>query len=159
MFTPQERRARIDKIRRLPAQLEALVSPLTPSQLTTPYLAGEWTVAQNVHHLADSHINSYIRMRLMLTEDHPTLKPYDQEVWATLPDAGTPDLQSSLAILRGLHHRWVQLFESLQEDDWARAGLHPEVGEITVEDILRIYSDHCDAHLDQITRTLAAGAR
>jgi hypothetical protein len=133
-----------------------VVCDLTPEQLTTRYLASEWTVAQNVHHLADSHMNSYIRLKLMLTEDHPTLKPYDQDAWALSADANNPAIETSLQLLRGLHARWVTLFESLGEDDWLRAGRHPETGEVTAEDQLRIYAAHGEGHIDQIKRTLAA---
>jgi DinB superfamily len=113
-------------------------------------------VAQNVHHLADSHMNSFIRMRLILTEDRPTLKPYDQDLWAALADSGTTALEESLTLLHGLHARWVRLFESLDEADWRRSGLHPENGEVTLEDILRIYAAHGQGHIDQISRALAA---
>src|ERR671927_269712 len=113
MFTETQRREMIDEIRNLPARLREKVSGLTDEQLTTHFLAGEWTVAQNVHHLADSHMNSFIRMRLILTEERPTLKPYDQDRWADLVDSGTTALEESLSILDGLHRRWVRMFESL----------------------------------------------
>ena len=99
-MTTQERQQDIDKIRRLPGQIEALVSGLSAAQLTTHFLASEWTVAQNVHHLADSHMNSYIRCKLILTEEKPPLKPYDQDAWANLPDAQSADLSASLLLLR-----------------------------------------------------------
>ncbi|HEU5097413.1 MAG TPA: putative metal-dependent hydrolase [Roseiflexaceae bacterium] len=151
-----QRRELIEKIRDLPMRLRERVSGLTDTQLTTHFLASEWTVAQNVHHLADSHMNSFIRTRLILTEERPPLKPYDQDRWAELADSGTTALEESLSILEGLHQRWVRLFESLGEADWLRAGLHPEIGEVTVDDILRIYAAHGEGHLDQIERTLAA---
>lgn len=156
MITQEQRRERIDKIKNLPDQLRELVENLSFEQLTTPYLTGEWTVAQNVHHVADSHMNSYIRIKLILTEDYPTLKPYDQEAWAELADANGPNLETSLLILEGLHRRWVTLFESLDEAQWRRAGLHPENGEMSVADFLQVYAAHGEAHLDQIRRTLAA---
>ncbi|MCZ2099620.1 MAG: DinB family protein [Anaerolineae bacterium] len=126
-------------------------------QLNTAYIPGEWSVRQIVHHLPDSHMNSFIRLKLMLSEDSPTLKPYDQEQWALLPDVDATPIRASLLILEGLHERWCSLFESLSEDQWARKGYHPEVGAITVEDLIVTYSDHCDAHYEQIARTLAAG--
>jgi hypothetical protein len=156
-MTNEQRRDLIEKIRSLPKQLELVVSSLPAEQLTTPTSGGEWTIAQNVHHIADSHMNSYIRMKLILTEDYPTLKPYDQEKWASLADGANTALENSLLVLQGLHRRWVTLFESLGEADWQRAGLHPEIGEVTIENILQIYVDHGEAHLDQIRRTLAAG--
>jgi hypothetical protein len=156
MFTETQRREMIEQIRVLPARLRERVSGLTDAQLTTHFLPDEWTVAQNVHHLADSHMNSFIRIRLILTEDRPTLKPYDQDLWATLADSGTTALEESLSLLDGLHARWVRLFESLDESAWQRAGLHPENGEVTLEDILRIYAAHGQGHIDQISRALAA---
>jgi hypothetical protein len=156
MFTETQRREMIDEIRHLPARLRERVSGLTDAQLTTHFQAGEWTVAQNVHHLADSHMNSFIRMRLILTEERPTLKPYDQDRWAELADSGTIALEESLGILDGLHRRWVRLFESLDEAAWQRSGLHPENGEMTIEDILRVYAAHGQGHIDQIGRALAA---
>jgi hypothetical protein len=159
MQTETQRRELIEKIRELPERLREQVSGLTDAQLTTHFLAGEWTVAQNVHHLADSHMNSFIRMRLILTEERPPLKPYDQDRWAELADSGTTALNESLGILEGLHRRWVRLFESLAAADWQRAGLHPEIGEVTIADILRIYAAHGEGHLEQIERTLAADSR
>jgi hypothetical protein len=156
MFTEAQRREMIDEIRNLPARLRERVSGLTDAQLTTHFQADEWTVAQNVHHLADSHMNSFVRIRLILTEDHPTLKPYDQDRWAELADSGTAALEESLCILDGLHRRWVRLFESLDEPAWQRAGLHPENGEVTIEDMLQTYAAHGQGHLDQISRALAA---
>ncbi len=156
MFTEAQRRELIEQIRALPARLRERVSGLSDAQLTTHFRAGEWTVAQNVHHLADSHMNSFVRMRLILTEDRPTLKPYDQDRWAELADSGTIALEESLSILDGLHSRWVRLFESLDEAAWRRSGLHPENGAVTIEDTLRIYAAHGQGHIDQISRALAA---
>ena len=155
MFSPEERRQRLDKIRNLPVQLRELVSGLSEHELNTHFLENEWTVAQNVHHLADSHLNSFIRLKLILTEPNPPLKGYDQDAWAELPDMQLP-IEDSLLLLTGLHRRWVKLFESIKDDQWAWGGTHSESGLNTIEDLLRIYSDHCDAHLDQIKRTLAA---
>jgi DinB superfamily len=148
--------AQIAAIARLPDQLEALVAELGPEDLTTPFLAGEWTVAQNVHHLFDSHANSYIRCKLILTEEHPPLKPYRQDDWAALPDASSAEIAVSLTLLRALHARWVQFWEALPDEAWARAGLHAVNGPVTLAQIVQIYADHGEAHLDQIRRTLAA---
>lgn len=156
MTTPAERKALIEKIKRLPSQLELLVGGLSYAQLHTHFLADEWTVAQNVHHLADSHMNSFIRIKLILTEDHPTVRPYDQDAWAVTADYAHTPISESLTLLRGLHSRWATLFEHLSEEQWARTGLHPENGVITVEGLLRDYAAHGEGHLDQITRTLAA---
>ena len=156
MFTEAQRREMIDEIRNLPARLRERVRGLTDAQLTTHFQPHEWTVAQNVHHLADSHMNSFIRLRLILTEEHPTLKPYDQHLWAMLADSGTTALEESLSILDGLHARWVRLFESLDDAAWQRSGLHPENGEVTLEDMLQIYAAHGQGHIEQIGRALAA---
>ena len=155
-MTTEERRALIDKIQRLPEQIADLVTGLSAEQLTTPYLAGEWTVAQNVHHLVDSHMNSYIRCKLIATEDHPTLKPYDQDAWAQFADAQAADVSGSLAMLEQLHRRWVSFWETLPDDAWPRTGHHPESGTVTLETQLAGYAAHGEAHIDQITRTLAA---
>ncbi len=153
------REAAIEKIRRLPQQVEELVSGLSPQELTAKPLAGEWTVAQNVHHIADSHINSYMRCKLMATEDNPTLKPYDEGAWALLTDGGSDDLSDSIALLKALHARWVQFWENLPEDAWQRTGMHPESGAVTLARQLELYVEHGEAHLDQIRRTLAAGKK
>lgn len=157
MLTLEERRERINRIRRFPSELEVAVKDLTEEQLMTEFIHGEWTVAQNVHHVADSHMNAFIRTKLLLTEDNPTIRPYDQDKFAERVDSFDAPIQYSILLLRGLHHRWVALFESLSEAEWARPGVHPESGPITVESILITYSDHGVGHLDQISRTLAAG--
>jgi hypothetical protein len=146
----------IEKFRMLPTQIEQLTANLTTEQLTTPYLQGEWTVAQNVHHLPDSHMNAYIRCKLIATEDNPPLKPYKQDQWALFADAQNADLSMSLALLRSLHARWVTFWEHLPDEAWSRTGMHPEHGAISLADILQMYADHGEAHIDQITRTLAA---
>lgn len=156
MLSHQQRMSMIEQIRSLPDRLEALVKDLNATQLTTPFLAGEWTVAQIVHHLADSHMQSVFRIKLILTEDYPTLKPYDQNLFAEMADAKMPSIAESLMVIRGLHHRWVSLLESLTGSDWERKGYHPENGDMMIDDFLKYYSNHGEVHLEQITRTLAA---
>jgi hypothetical protein len=156
MLTAQERQTYMETLAAFPDKLEKLVTGLSDEQLHTAYLPGEWTVAQNVHHLADSHMNAFVRLKFILTQDNPTLVGYNQDAWAVTADY-TPPIADSLAILRGLHHRWVALFYSLTEDQWARSGSHTEAGKMTPEDLVRTYHNHCHAHIDQITRTLAAG--
>lgn len=151
----------IAKIGMLPDQIAALVDGLNEADLTTPYLkkedgSAEWTVAQNVHHLADSHANSYIRCMLVMTEDHPTIRPYDQDGWAARPEAKAADLSYSMLILRGVHQRWVKFWESLSEDEWNRTGFHPEGGDFSLADQLLSYVNHGEGHIEQIQRTLAA---
>jgi hypothetical protein len=101
-------------------------------------------------------MNSFIRLKLILTEERPTVRPYDQDAWAVRADGNNPDLETSLMLLRGLHRRWVTLFASLSEAEWRREGLHPESGVITPETLVRTYAEHGEGHLDQIRRTLAA---
>lgn len=156
MTQTPERQALIERLRGFPAELEAAVSGLTERQLYTVFIPSEWTVAQNVHHLADSHMQAYSRTRWILTEDQPTVKPYDQDAWAGLADYRLP-VASSLAILSGLHMRWAALFESLSEAQWARVGIHPEAGTISAASILEAYVRHGAGHLEQMARTLAAG--
>lgn len=156
MLTAQQRQTCIDQIRLLPQQLETLVGDLSAEQLTTAFLSGEWTVAQNVHHLADSHMNSYIRCKLIATEDDPPLKPYDQDQWATFADATSADIAVSLALLRSLHARWTTFWEQLGEAAWQRTGQHPENGTVSLDMQVQLYAAHGAGHLDQITRTLAA---
>ena len=148
--------ALIERLERLPVQVDHLVTGLTPARLTTHFLPQEWTVAQNVHHLADSHMNAYLRCKLILTEENPTLKPYDQDAWAALPDASEAQLATSLSLLQGLHTRWAHFFRTLGNTDWARTGHHPVNGRVTLADQLRLYADHGLAHIDQMRRTLAA---
>lgn len=156
-MTPEEHSVLIEKIRTFPAQLEAMLWDLTHEQLTTSFLAGEWSAAQNVHHLADSHMNAFIRFKLILLEDNPTLKPYNQNDWAETVDAQETDIENSLSILRGLHRRWASLMESLSDEQWARSGYHPEnKRQVTLESILEYYAAHGEGHIDQINRTLAA---
>jgi hypothetical protein len=104
-------------------------------------------------------LNSYIRLKLILTEDNPTIRPYDQDLWALTPEANAPDLSASLTLLRGLHQRWADLFESLDESQWQRTGFHPESGVITPNSLLKTYGEHGEGHLDQMQRTLDAQPR
>lgn len=150
-MTPEQRKDMINRIRKLPADLEAEVIGLSDSQLDTPYREGGWSVRQVVHHLVDSHMNSVIRMKLILTEDHPTLKPYDQEKWAELPDTKRLPIEGSLQELKGLHRRWCYLLDQLTDEQWQRTGYHPENGVMVLENFLKIYSHHGENHLKQIT--------
>jgi hypothetical protein len=156
MLTAQERAPLIEQIRRLPDQIDYLAGVLSPDELSGHFVAGEWSAAQNIHHLVDSHMNSYVRCRLMITEEEPPLKPYDQDRWAALPDAAAGDVTPSLLILRGLHARWAQFYAALAEEDWARTGSHPERGLVTLESQLQMYAKHGLAHIEQIRRTVAA---
>ena len=144
--TPEKHQRWIDRIAALPAELRTLVQDLSDRQLDTPYRPGGWTVRQVVHHLPDSHVNAYVRTKLALTEEAPTIKPYDQEAWAGLPDAGTEPPEVSLRLLEGLHARWAAMLRSLDEPALLRALHHPEVGTITVGWIIQSYAWHGSHH-------------
>ena len=159
MLTGAERQDMLAKIQRLPADLEAAVQGLNERQLDTPYREGRWTVRQVVHHLADSHLNGFIRIKLMLTEERPTLKPYDQNTWAETADVTQTPILSSLAILKGLHARLNTLLESLPEASFRRVAFHPEIGEVTLDDWVTTLARHGENHLAQITGLRAEKGR
>lgn len=150
MFTTDQRTAKIARIAACPPALRAAVEDLTDEQLDTPYREGGWTVRQVVHHLGDSHANAYLRFRWVVSEDNTTIKTYDQDVWATLPDMKMP-IAPSLTLLDGLHERWTHFLSALPDESWARTAHHPERGSISLEDLLEIYSDHGENHVRQIT--------
>jgi uncharacterized damage-inducible protein DinB len=141
----------IEAIAQLPTLLRQAVEGLTEEQLDTPYRPGGWTVRQVVHHLADSHINSYNRFRLALTEDRPTIKPYDEKRWAELPDAKSSPVEVSLVLLNALHQRWATLLRSLSPADLQRVFLHPESGENSLAKATALYAWHGRHHLAHIT--------
>ena len=151
-ISPEQRTEWINTIEALPDQLKQAVSHLTETQLDTPYRPGGWTVRQVVHHFPDSHLNSYIRFRLAVTEEKPTIKPYDEAKWAELPDARTGPIAPSLLILQGLHQRWTALLQAFDDKTFARTLKHPEWGEIRLDWTLGLYAWHCGHHLAQITR-------
>ncbi len=149
--TPAIRAAAIADIAALPSQLRAAVMDLTDQQLDTPYRDGGWTVRQVVHHLADSHINGFIRVKLALTEDHPTIKPYDESLWARLPDARLP-IDVSLTLIEAVHARWVVVYQGMSPADFARTFFHPESGiTFTLDRHVQDYSWHGRHHVAHIT--------
>jgi hypothetical protein len=150
VLSPEERRTAIDQISRTPGLLNAAVAGLTPEQLDTPYRDGGWTVRQVVHHLADSHMNAYVRFKLALTEEEPTIKPYNEKLWAMLADSQAP-VEVSLTLLAALHLRWGAVLLSMKPEDFARTLRHPEMGEVTLDGNLRIYSWHGRHHVAHIT--------
>jgi len=151
-ISPAMRAAAIDEIDALPTKLRDAVRDLDDRQLDTPYRPGGWTVRQVVHHVPDSHMNALIRLKLALTEQAPTIKPYDEALWARLPDATLP-IAPSLAITDGVHARWVALLRTLADADFARTWLHPEYpdGPRTIEWLLMQYAWHCRHHVAHIT--------
>ena len=148
--TPAIRASHIETLRLLPERLQAAVAGLNDAQLDTPYREGGWTVRQVVHHFADSHANSYVRFKLALTEDWPTVKAYDEAAWARLPDSKMP-IASSIDIVAGVHARLVGLLQSLSDDDFQKGFNHPERGRITLATNLAIYDWHSRHHVAHIT--------
>jgi hypothetical protein len=134
----------------LPENLRSAVYGLNDAQLETPYREGGWTVRVLVHHIADSHMNAYIRTRLALTEDWPVVKGYDENMWAKLADSKLP-VEVSLELLESLHRRWVAMFQSLTGADWERGYQHPENGRTTVLQALALYEWHSRHHVAHIT--------
>jgi hypothetical protein len=150
VYTETIRRSTVSSLAAAPALLRAAVSGLDDHQLDTPYRPGGWTVRQVVHHLADSHINAYVRVKLGLTEAEPLIKTYAEERWAVLPDSAGP-IAVSLDLLESLHRRWVALLEQLGPDDFGRTVHHPELGVLTVDQLLGGYEWHGRHHTAQIT--------
>lgn len=150
-LTSEERQALIDEIAATPEKMRAAVAGLSHEQLETPYRPGGWTVRQVVHHVPDSHLNSYLRFKLAMTEEHPTIKAYDESVWANLDDARNAPVDISLDLLESLHRRWVLFLRSLKDQDFARTFNHPELGSVSVEKNVALYAWHGQHHVAHIT--------
>jgi len=151
-LTPEARVAAIAALADLPTKLNHAVQGLNRRQLDTPYRDGGWTVQQLVHHIADSHMNAFLRVRYALTEDWPTIKPYNEKLWAILDDSTAAPVAWSLTLLENLHARWVMLLEALTEEQWARGMVHPENGPMTVEMATLLYAWHSRHHVAHIMR-------
>ena len=147
----QQKQGFLDEIEQTPAKLRAAVGGLSDSQLDTPYRPDGWTVRQVVHHVPDSHLNSYVRFKLALTEDEPTIKTYAEDRWAELSDTKATPIEVSLVLLESLHHRWVRLLRSLTPEQWKRRFRHPELGPMTLEKTLALYAWHGRHHVAHIT--------
>jgi len=141
----------IDEIAQTPARLKTAVAGLSNTQLDTPYRPAGWTVRQVVHHVPDSHLNAYVRFKLALTEDNPTIKPYAEDRWADLSDTQSTPIEVSLTLLESLHDRWVRLLRSLTPEQWKRTFRHPELGEMTLEKTVAMYAWHGKHHVAHIT--------
>jgi uncharacterized damage-inducible protein DinB len=150
-LTEEKRRQYIEDIAETPGKLRAAVAGLSETQLDAPYRDGGWTVRQVVHHLADSHMQAYARFKLALTEDEPTVKPYDEKRWAELVDAKTAPVETSLTLLESLHGRRVMLLRSMRSEHFKRKLQHPELGELTLEKYLAMYAWHGPHHVAHIT--------
>src|SRR5580698_6322007 len=150
-LTEDLRRRAIDDIAETPVRLRSAVAALSEDQLNTPYRPGGWTVRQVTHHVPDSHMNAYIRFKLALTEDEPTIKPYEQQLWADLADTKETPIEISLTMLDSLHDRWVRLLRSLNARDWQRTFRHPELGLMSLERNLALYAWHGKHHVAHVT--------
>jgi hypothetical protein len=148
--TPEDRAQAIGDIATMPAQLRAAVVGLDPRHLDTPYREGGWSIRQIVHHIPESHMNSYIRFKLALTEDHPTVKPYDEALWAKLPDASTAPIDLSLNLADALHQRWVLVLRAMTDRNFERRLYHPEAGSLKLDAVAACYAWHGRHHVAQI---------
>lgn len=151
-LTERQRRDMIDVIARTPNDLRLAVRGLSDSQLDTPYRPGGWTVRQVIHHVPDSHLNAFVRCKLALTEDQPTIKPYDEAAWAKLADVRDTPVETSLALLTALHDRWVRLLQALTPSDFARTLNHPDWdAPMSLDTVLALYAWHGPHHIAHIT--------
>lgn len=148
----EQRRRWIEQIAETPARLREALAGLTEEQLDTPYRDGGWTVRQVAHHVPDSHMNAYTRFKLGLTEDAPTIKPYDEQGWALLEDTRTTPLEVSLALLDALHLRWVNVLRGIADEQWRRSIHHPENGRMRLDFLLGLYAWHGRHHVAHVTR-------
>lgn len=148
---PAQRVAMLSEIAQAPSQLREAVAGLSAAQLDAPYREGGWSRRQVVHHLPDSHMNSFVRFKLALTEECPTIRPYDESKWAELEDATWPDVETSITLLDALHRRWVFLLRSLTDAQWARTFTHPDMGELRLDQNLALYAWHGRHHIAHIT--------
>jgi uncharacterized damage-inducible protein DinB len=149
-ISAETRRAAMQSIETLPARLAAAVAGLDERQLATPYRPGGWTVRQVVHHVADSHLNAFTRFKLGLTEDSPTIKPYNEKLWSTLADSSLP-VDVSLRLIEALHTRWVAVLHAMSDADFARTIVHPESGKNSLDRFAHLYGWHSNHHLAHIT--------
>jgi DinB superfamily len=150
IYSAEQKPQYLAGIEETPTRLRAAVEGLAPTQLDTPYRPGGWTVRQVVHHLPDSHMNSYVRFKLTLTEDEPTIKPYAEDRWAELADTNTTPVETSLMLLESLHGRWLELLRSLTPEQWKRSFRHPQLGLMSLEKTLALYAWHGRHHVTQI---------
>jgi hypothetical protein len=150
-LTEEQKNRSLGDMASAPVTLRSVVTGLSETQLDTPYRPGGWTVRQVVHHVPDSHMNAYIRFKLALTEDEPTIKPYEQQLWADLGDTKSTPIEVSLTLVDSLHERWVQLLRSFTATDWKRTFRHPELGIVSLERNLALYAWHGKHHVAHIT--------
>lgn len=149
-FNDNQRALFIDKIEETPAHMRSAVADLNDAQLDTPYRPEGWTVRQVVHHVPESHMNSYMRFKLAITEDEPTIKPYFEDRWAQLDDAQQAPIALSLGLLESLHGRWVWFLRTLRPADFERTFRHPEIGIVSLDKNIALYAWHGQHHVAQI---------
>src|SRR5712664_1657372 len=149
--TPGTRARHIHEINTLPASMRKAVAGLSNEQLETPYREGGWTVRQLAHHVPDSHMNAYIRFKLALTEDEPMIRPYMEDRWAELPESRQAPIDVSLALTDSLHQRWTLVLRNISDADWKRTFRHPEMGLLSLEKTLALYSWHGRHHVAHVT--------
>jgi hypothetical protein len=150
-LSPEERARAIDSIAAAPKALRAAVAGLSDAQLDTPYRPGGWTVRQVVHHVPDSHANAYVRFKLGLTEDGPTVRAYNEADWAELPEAKGAPIEPSLAFLEALHVRWVLALRGIRPEEWGRGLVNSESGPYTLDQLLAMYEWHGRHHVAHVT--------
>lgn len=155
-LSPEQKTKFLDDIEQTPARLKAAVQGLSQQQLDTPYRDGGWTVRQVVHHVPDSHMNSYMRFKLALTEEEPTIRTYMEDRWAELPEARTAPIELSLGLLENLHKRWMLMLRAIPDADWKRTFRHPELGLVTLERNLALYAWHGRHHVAHVTELRTA---
>ena len=150
-LTPDQKKQYLQDIEETPTRLRAAVRGLSDQQVNTPYRDGGWTVRQLTHHVPDSHMNAYIRFKLALTEDEPTIRPYMEDRWAELPESKQAPVELSLALLDSLHQRWTMVLKNISETDWKRNLRHPEMGLLSLEKTLALYAWHGRHHTAHVT--------
>jgi len=150
-LTPDQKKQYLQDIEETPTRLRAAVCGLSDQQVNTPYRDGGWTVRQLTHHVPDSHMNAYIRFKLALTEDEPTIRPYMEDRWAELPESKQAPVELSLALLDSLHQRWTMVLKNISETDWKRNLRHPEMGLLSLEKTLALYAWHGRHHTAHVT--------
>jgi len=148
-----EKKRHLRDIAELPAKLRAAVAGLAAQHLDIPYRDGGWTIRQIVHHIPDSHMNSYVRFKLALTEDQPTIKPYDEKLWSEIPEARTAPIEMSLDMVDALHRRWSLMLQNMTDADFERSIVHPEIGALKLKSLVAGYGWHCRHHVAQIVAT------
>jgi len=150
-LTADQRRELVDQIAATPARMREAVAGLNESQLDTPYRDGGWSVRQVVHHVPDSHMNAYTRVKLALTEEQPTIKPYDEAAWAKLNDVRDTPIETSLVLLETLHSRWDTILRKMTDADFERTLMHPDMGVMTLDAVIAMYAWHGRHHVGHIT--------